>query len=305
MSKKIITDKQKIIQTLTYTFRFINSKQIQQFLQHKDHRRINKWLKDLTDKQYVEKDFKPIFGTLTKPAVYNLASKGRRYIRNTYHYHFPKYLKRIARDNKASKSFKIRCQIIADWYLTLFPPHKSTDKENKNKKGHHVKAKTGIDIIDYLITELTTDRGDKEEKIPINTLQFFTPAYFPSFILLEKIKPDAYLRKKTTKGITHGLLFVLDAYIPRFLLRYSLRRIFNSLDEEYWEDDSIHSLEFYFLCPNNMIIIYLKRLLPSFLERYYGGKELVFHFATRNQLYSKKNGKTENIKWITFFSTDY
>jgi hypothetical protein len=204
-------------------------------------------------------------------------------------------LKRNARDGKASKAFRIRCQIIADWYLTLFPPQKNMDKGNKG---------TGIDILDYLVTELTIDRGDKEEKIPINSLQFFTPAIFPPFILLEKIKPDAYLRKKTTKGITHGLLFVIDAYIPRFLLRYTLKRIFDTLDEELWDDKSILSLNFYFLCPNNMIIIYLRRLLPSFMEQYYG-KELIFHFATRNQLYDRKNGKTENIKWTTLSSTDY
>ena len=73
MSKKIITNKQKIIQILIYTFRFLNSKQIQVFLNHKDHRRINSWLKDLSDKQYLERDFKPVYGTLTKPAVYFLS----------------------------------------------------------------------------------------------------------------------------------------------------------------------------------------------------------------------------------------
>lgn len=299
MSKKIVTNKEKVIQTLIYTFRFINSKQIQQFLNHKDHRRINGWLKDLVDKGYIERDYKPIYGILTKPAVYSLTALGRKYIRHAYGYFFPKYLKRMARDNKASKSFKIRCQIIADWYLTLFPAPKNTEGEKKTQ------TKTGIDILDYLIIELTTDKGDEEEKIPINKLQFFTPAFFPSFILLEKIKPDAYLRRRTTKGIVHGLLFVLDAYIPRFVLRYAIKRIFDTLDEEYWEDESILSLQFYFLCPNNKIIIYLRRLLPSFIERYYGGKKLTFFLATRNQLYNKKNGKTETIKWATFPSMDY
>ncbi len=290
MAKKIVTKKQKLILILLYCFRFLNSKQIQEFLGHKDHRRINAWLKDLTDREYIVRDFKPIYGILTKPAVYNLMAIGRGYIRNGYQYHFRVYLKRIARDNKTSKSFRIRCQIIADWYLMLFP---------------NSGTKTGIAIVDYLETELTTDRGEKEEKIPQNKLQFFTPCYFPSFILLEKIKPDAYLRRKTTKGIVHGLLLVLDTYIPRFLLRYTLKRIFDTLDEENWEDESIHSLQFYLLCPNNMIIVYLKRLLPSFLEKYYGGKLLQFHFATKNQLYKKKNGETENIKWVTFSSTDY
>jgi len=292
MTKKIITNKQHVILLILLTFRFVNSKQLQQFLGHKDHRRINSWLKDLVGKQYIERDFKPVFGVLTKPAVYFLTAKGRSHLRNSYTYHFPKYLKRIARDAKASKSFRIRCQIIADWYLTLFP--------NQSETG---KTKTGIAIIDYLVTELTTDRGEKAEKIPMNTRQFFTPAYFPPFILLEKIKPDAYLRKKTTKGIMHGLLFVVDAYVPRFLLRYTLKHIFETLDEESWDEESINSLHVYLLCPNNKIIVYLRRSLPTFMERYYG-KELLFHLGTRNQLYKNQQNVTTSIDWISISSTD-
>ena len=306
MSKKIVTNKEKEIQTIIYTFRFINSKQIQQLLNHKDHRRINGWLKDLVEKGYIERDFKPIYGILTKPAVYNLTALGRKYIKHIYGYSTPKYLKRIARDSKASKSFKIRCQIIADWYLALFPLPKDTNGETK--KVSKSQTKTGIDILDYLINVLTTGKEEGEkgaEKIPLNKLQFFTPSYFPYFLLLRKIKPDAYLRRKTTKGIVHGLLFVLDAYIPKLLLRFTIKRIFDTLSDENWEEDSILSLSLFFLCPNNQIIIYFKRLLPSFLEKYYGSKKLAFYFATRNQLYNWKNGKTENIKWITFFSTDY
>jgi len=118
------------------------------------------------------------------------------------------------------------------------------------------------------------------------------------------MKPDAYLRKKTSKGIVHGLLFVLDAYIPRFLLRYTLRCIFDTLDEESWEEDTTHSLSVYFLCPNHKIIIYLRRLLPTFLERYYG-KTLIFHFATRNQLYKHKENKEIKIAWVRVSSEDY
>lgn len=303
MAKKILTKKQKLILVLLYIFRFLNSKQIQEFLGHKDHRRINSWLKDLSEKDYIVKDFKPIFGTLTKPAVCYLTVLGRATIRNSYSYHFPKYLKRIARDQKASKAFRVRCQIIADWYLMLFTNDKIISV--KKSKSKEAKEETGIDILYYLVTELTINRKDLEEKIPMNRLQFFTPAYFPSSILLEKIKPDAYIRKRTKNGSTHGLLFVLDAYVPRLFLRYLVQRIFTTLDDEYWDEDSIHSLHFYILCPNNMIIVYLKRTLPSFLEKYYGGKPSQFHFATRNQLYKRKNGNTDKINWITVSSEDY
>ena len=94
---------------------------------------------------------------------------------------------------------------------------------------------------------LTTGKEEGEKgagKIPLNKLQFFTPSYFPYFLLLGKIKPDAYLRRKTTKGIAHGLLFVLDAYIPKLLLRFTIKRIFDTLSDENWEEDSILSLSF-------------------------------------------------------------
>lgn len=289
MSKKIITKKQATIITLIYTFRFINSKQIQQFLGHKDHRRINSWLKDLVEKQYLERDFTPVYGTLTKPAVYFLTAKGRKHLKSSYRYHFPKYLKRISRDKEASKSFRIKCQIIGDWYLMLFP-------QEKGKR---------IPILENLVKELTTDIEEEKKKIPINTLEFFTPSYYPNFVLLEKIKSDAYVRKKTTKGITHGLLFVLDAYIPKVMLLYFLKKIFSVLDEEYWETDDIVSLHLYILCPNNMVIIYLRRLLKSFLERYYGGKEILFHFATRNQLYNRKKYNTGETGWLRVSSKKY
>ncbi len=318
--KRIVTEKQKLILTLLYCFRFLNSKQIQQFLNHKDHRRINSWLKDLEGKGYIARDFKPIYGTLTKPAVCYLTALGRKHIKDykNYNYYFPKYLKRIVRDNKASKSFRIRCQILADWYLTLKSPKRKEEEskeDNKNNTGKEDaknqrinkginNSKTGIEIVDYL-DEILTNDVPKKEKIPLNTIQFFTPAYYPNFVLLDGIKPDGYMKKKTTDGINHALLFVLDAYIPRFLLRYSLKKIFDILDENDLDsDDSIKYLHVYFLCPNNKIIIYLRRSLPTFLENYYG-KTLKFHLATRNQLYKKKQGKSEKIDWFTISSTDY
>lgn len=288
MSKKIVTNKQNTILTLLLTFRFLNSKQIQQFLNHKDHRRINGWLKDLLEKGYIDREFKAIYGILTKPAVYSLTAKGRKHLKSNYKYHFPKYLKRISRDMNASKGFRIKCQIIGDWYLMLFPP----------------KGTKSIPVVDNLVNELTLEIDEEKKIIPMNGLEFFTPAYYPAFILLEKIKPDAYIRKRTTKGITHGLLFVLDAYVPRVMLQYFLKKIFTSLDEEYWETDDIDELHIYVLCPNNMVIIYLRRLLKSFLERYYGGKELVFHFATRNQLYKRKKAGSGNTGWIKTSSRD-
>ena len=282
MAKKIITKKQEIILSLILTFRFVNSKQIQQFLEHKDHRRINAWLKDLAQKGFIVREYKRIFGTLTKPAVCFLTTQGRAYIRDTLCFFDIDYLNRLRGDKDRSKSFKIRCQLIADFYLILF-----AGKEEELL----------ISLEEYI-----------EEGVTLKTTssQFFTPAFYSElpFILLPHLKPDAYVYKETTKGISHNCIFVLDAYVSRLILQYTLKNIFQALDEEVWEKDDILSLELYLICPNNMVIVYLRRLLKSFMQRYYGSKPLLFHFATRNQLYKKQKEPSSRIGWITVSSIE-
>ncbi len=281
MSKKLITNKQHTILTLLLIFRFLNSKQIQQFLNHKDHRRINSWLKDLTDKEYVERDFKPIYGNLTKPAVFNLSHTGRKYIRETYEDVSRKYLTKLREDNTRSKGFKIKCQILADFYLAFF-----SEDIKKNLE----------DIKDYLLngTEFENDK-----------LQFFTSLFYEDigWILLPRLKPDGYMHQVIKGKTVYSIVYVLDAYIPRLMLRYFLKNIFTSLEEEYWENDDIQNLQIYVICPNNMVIIYLRRALKPYFERYYG-KTLLFHFATRNQIYKKLKTKSEKTGWITVSSED-
>ena len=52
MTIPYITPKQQEIPKLIYKFRFLNRIQIQTLLNHKDKRRINSWLKDLSEKEY-------------------------------------------------------------------------------------------------------------------------------------------------------------------------------------------------------------------------------------------------------------
>jgi hypothetical protein len=266
--KTNITKKQQTILTILFTFRFINSKQIQQLLSHKDHRRINSWLKDLMEKEYVERDFQPIFGTLTKPAIYFLSIKGRDFIRKTY-FVDDIYLARLREDKKRLKAFRIRCQIVADCFLLLFP-----DQVNEY-----------ANII----------------------FQFVTPAFYKDldYNLTSLLKPDAYGYLKNADGITHIFFSILDAYIPKMMLRNKIQHIFTTLNEETWEDEAICSLQLYVVCPNNVIIIYLKRILPTMLENYSGNVEISFHLATRNQVYKRRQNPTAKTGWISFVSTEY
>lgn len=277
-----ITNKQQTILTLLFTFRFINSKQIQQLLNHKDHRRINSWLKDLVEKEYLERDFQPIFGILTKPAVYFLSIKGRDFIRKTY-FVDDIYLARLREDKKRSKAFRIRCQIVVDCFLLLFPNQ----------------------VNEYMnVISRWLDKGIILVKS--KQFQFVTPAFYEDldFKLTSLLKPDAYGYLKNTKGIIHIFFSILDAYIPKMMLRTKIQHIFTTLNEETWEDEAIRSLQFYVICPNNVIIIYLKRLLPTFLESYSGNVEISFHLATRNQVYKRKQNPTTKTGWISISSTE-
>jgi len=278
-----ITKKQKTILIILFTFRFINSKQIQQLLNHKDHRRINSWLKDLAEKEYIERDFQPVFGTLTKPAIYFLSVKGRDFIRKTY-FVDDLYLARLREDRKRSKAFRIRCQIVVDCFLLLFPNQ----------------------VTEYInVINTWLDQGFKLNKP--KQIQFVTPAFYEDLdcTLTSLLKPDAYGYLKNTKGITHIFFLILDAYIPKMMLRTKIQHIFTTLEEESWENDEIRSLQFYIVCPNNVLIIYLKRMLPTLLESFSSNIEVGFNLATRNQLYKRRQNPTDKTGWINLPSTEY
>src|SRR5581483_11635136 len=116
-------------------------------------------------------------------------------------------------------------------------------------------------------------------KISKNNSYFFTPAFYSSldYSLLPKLKADAYISSYSPKGVNRIFLYILDAYISKISLQYYLKNIFTLLEEEEWEDDTTLSLQFYFVGPNHSVIIYLMKLLPSFLEKYYENTPLFFH----------------------------
>ena len=70
MTIPYITPKQQEIPKLIYKFRFLNRIQIQTLLNHKDKRRINSWLKDLSEKEYRKWHYSKTFGENTKHTIY-------------------------------------------------------------------------------------------------------------------------------------------------------------------------------------------------------------------------------------------
>jgi len=113
-----ITKQQQTILLLLYRFRFLNRIHIQTLLNHKTFNRINVWLKDLTEKNYIGK----IVDTESKiniiPSKYYLSVNAIRYLKTQPNCEL-KYLSKLYRENKRSEAFIDQCLFIADIYIYL------------------------------------------------------------------------------------------------------------------------------------------------------------------------------------------
>src|SRR3989344_6235671 len=119
MTIPYITPKQQQIPKLIYTFRILNRLQIQKILKHKDKRRINSWLKDLVEKEYLEKIPKDsTFEERTKLTIYRIGMNGIRFL-NTQDDCLPEIIKKLYKDKNRSDNFINQCILLADIYLEL------------------------------------------------------------------------------------------------------------------------------------------------------------------------------------------
>ena len=121
-----ITEQQQQILLLLYRFRFLNRIHIQTLLHHKTFNRVNVWLKDLTEKNYIGK----IVDTESKiniiPTKYYLSVNGIRYLKSQPNCEI-KYLSKIYRESKRSEAFINQCLFIADIYIYLSEKYKQTE----------------------------------------------------------------------------------------------------------------------------------------------------------------------------------
>lgn len=127
MDKQTVTKKQLEILLLLYRFRFLNRYHIQQFLNHKDPRRINAWLKDLTNRNIIGRKYFKTLKDNTKPAIYFLAT-GSRLILLDLPDTDEQLLKRVYREKTRSKKLIDHCLLVADIYFYLSRQIKSNDK---------------------------------------------------------------------------------------------------------------------------------------------------------------------------------
>jgi hypothetical protein len=229
-----ITPKQQDILKLLYRYRFANRKQLQEFMGHKNKRRIAEWLKDLRDKQYVEWIYSTDFAEKTKPAIYYLGLNGVRYLKTVDKYP-PVEVRKRYRESSRSAGFIAKSVLLADGCLNLT-----------------VKSKGKITYA--FVTQ--ADYADPDNKY---------------HFLAEELKPDLFYERveQTKRGteVEDYLVVVFDAAEPRHKVRKRLKDYVTYLDEGGWRrrfDGS--ELMVHIACPNVAELIYAKRRTRILLE---------------------------------------
>jgi hypothetical protein len=229
MTIPTITNKQQIIIRLLYQYRFLDRKQIQTLLQHKDKRRIITWLKDLRKKQYVEWIYDADdFAAKTKPAIYYIGLAGIRYLKKTGDYPTLELRKRY-KESGRTQSYISRCLLIADCCIAL-------DEKAKISEG-----------LNYIyLTE--ADYSDLDS--PYNPL-------------LGELKPHLYFVKNDDGINTAYVMELFDALLPRYQVRKRLGEYLEYLrDREADTTNSIALLAF----SSTADLLYAKRRLRLLLE---------------------------------------
>lgn len=223
MKKSDITPKQLAILILLYRFRFLNSKQIQMLLNHKNPVRSHAWLSDLVNKGYIKGHYdRGTFGENTKPTLFHLLPLSRKVLKNLEECE-ESILNLIYKDGKRSQRFIDHCLLLADIYL----------------------------------------KYRKESESEGFILHFLTKSDLASYEALPNPLPDAYIATKGPSGESSKyFLEIVDSGTPRFALRGKVRGYINYEQSGDWGrhiNNEVATVLFICLDANNME--YLKKFV--------------------------------------------
>ncbi|MFA7253851.1 MAG: replication-relaxation family protein [Patescibacteria group bacterium] len=248
MTNQTITTKQQEILTLIYKYKFLNRIQIQSFLKHKDHRRINSWLKDLTEKEYIKRIWSNGYIERTRPSIYYLAPNSLAYLPKRY-FITPRYFPKITAEAGAGASER---------YITdsLLLANLSLSFLGKNKKA---------------VNSLVVTKTELAE--PYSDYSFLTEA---------KIKPELlFTRKASNKSVTkYYLLEVIERYASFILVRNKIKRYFDLYYSNDWEDNIEGDFPtVLFACHSMYLLIYAKRYARRIRADEYPDADFTIQFA--------------------------
>jgi len=248
-----LTKKQQGILRLLYSFRFLNRIQIQVFLNHKDPKTINLWLRDLRAKGYVEWIYSTHFAEKTKPAVYYLGLNGVRHLRTLtrtskdgekYPAYPPEELRKRYKEPTRSQTYIDRCVLIADCALAL-ERQDAEDQAKSKKLRYYYQTEAGY-LLNRSYYHFVLDIDDELIR--------------PNLIFCQdKLNKDG----KEEATIESYILEIFDATLPRYRMKKRLGDYVKFLDDEgdEWKEqtDTDKLPVILIVCPRTTDLIYAKR----------------------------------------------
>lgn len=228
------TPKQHDLITLIYRFRFLNRIQLQTLLHHKDKRRINAWLKELTQYKYLGRIFSTKLLENTKPAIYYLSHEGILYLRDRG-IATEQQLKKYYEDNHRSQRFIDHCILLGTMYVQL-------QQEQKDGKKLQFLTKSGFGESEAL-QEIRPSAYYTKSKAKHYFIELFDEG-MPRFAIRARIRQyfafywSATWEQETKAKFPAILLVCQSEQIQRFLWKF----ISTTLEEEGEAEDLIFSL---------------------------------------------------------------
>lgn len=221
---------QQFILVLLYRFRFLNRYHLQTFLNHKDYHRINIWLKDLTEKEYIGRIWSNKLKVNTLPAKYYLKIHGVRYLK-TRPECYKEYFNKLYKEDEKSNVFIEQCLFIADLYLQLLKElkkHKAADEFQFYTQSDYDSDSTIRAINSHFV--IREQKGNQKKYDVYHVFE----DHEPQFHLKSTIKQYIHFFENEGKKLTTHITFICPERkyesIQRFIKRFHKARIRNSND---------------------------------------------------------------------------
>ena len=239
-------------------------------MKHKDKKTINLWLKDLTEKRYVNRIYSDHFLEKTKPAIYYLGINGIRHLKTADEYPIEELRKRY-REHERSQGFIDRSILVAQCRLDM-----------RAKKSQMVQY--------YCCTQA-------DYVNPRHSLHFLSEheTLRPDFCIIKKEQ----LKQTKEPTTTNYLLEIFDATLPRYRVKKRIKDYVQYLIDDEWDSgDNDPPPIILLVMPTLVDLIYAKRrtkklLLDEYYETEDIPEDLHIRFTTTEQL--KQNGITADI----------
>ncbi len=244
LKKLYITSQQQQILFLLFRFRFLDRTQIQQLLNHKNHKRILEWLNDLTIKKFIKPIDPKTLTNNSKAKIYYLAKNSIQFLAAQDGYDRP-LLQKLYRENNRSITFINSCLLLADIYL---------DFQNRTNDKVRSTMQVKSDYYSYQFRDLLID-----------------------------LSPSAYIEQNKS-GKTKRYFIEILADLPTLRLRQRLKKYLNFYQSNEWEAKTGKSFPaILIVCPNDRVLAYVRHYLKTKLADL-DEPELIIHLTTADKV---------------------